>query len=58
MFLTHLAVEGKVAASTQNRAKSALLFLCREALEVDFPWLDGVTQAKAPKRLPVVLTQA
>ena len=57
-FLTHLAVEGKVAASTQNLAKSALLFLYREVLEVQLPWLDNITQAKAPKRLPVVLTVA
>jgi integron integrase len=55
-FLTHLAVAGKVAASTQNQAKSALLFLYREVLEIQLPWLDNVTQAKAPKRLPVVLT--
>jgi integron integrase len=55
-FLTHLAVAGKVSASTQNQAKSALLFLYREVLEIQLPWLDNVTQAKAPKRLPVVLT--
>jgi integron integrase len=55
-FLTHLAVVGKVSASTQNQAKSALLFLYREVLEMQLPWLDKVTQAKAPKRLPVVLT--
>ncbi len=55
-FLTHLAVEGNVAASTQNLAKSSLLFLYREVLEIQLPWLDNVTQAKAPKRLPVVLT--
>lgn len=55
-FLTHLAVEGNVAASTQNLAKSALLFLYREVLEIQLPWLDNVTQAKVPKRLPVVLT--
>ncbi len=55
-FLTHLAVEGKVAASTQNQAKSALLFLYKEVLGVELPWLDNVTQAKAPRRLPVVLT--
>ena len=55
-FLTHLAVAGKVSASTQNQAKSALLFLYREVLEVQLPWLDNVTQAKTPKRLPVVLT--
>jgi len=55
-FLTHLAVAGKVAASTQNLAKSSILFLYREVLEIQLPWLDNVTQAKAPKRLPVVLT--
>jgi integron integrase len=57
-FLTHLAVDGKVAASTQNQAKSALLFLYKEVLESELPWLDNVEQAKAPKRLPVVLTRA
>ncbi len=57
-FLTYLAVEGKVAASTQNQAKSALLFLYRQVLEIELPWLDNVAQAKAPKRLPVVLTRA
>jgi hypothetical protein len=41
-FLTHLAVVGKVAASTQNQAKSALLFLYREVLGIELPWLDGV----------------
>ena len=56
-FLTHLAVVGKVAASTQNQAKSALLFLYREVLGTELPWLDNIEQAKAPKRLPVVLTQ-
>jgi integron integrase len=55
-FLTHLAVAGKVAASTQNQAKSALLFLYREVLAIELPWLDNVTQAKMPQRLPVVLT--
>lgn len=55
-FLTHLAVQGKVAAATQNQAKSALLFLYREVLENELPWLENVERAKAPKRLPVVLT--
>ena len=55
-FLTYLAVKGRVSASTQNQAKSALLFLYREVLEQKLPWLDKVTQAKAPQRLPVVLT--
>lgn len=56
-FLTHLAVQGRVAASTQNQAKSALLFLYREVLGDELPWLDNVEQAKTPKRLPVVLTR-
>lgn len=56
-FLTHLAVERKVAASTQNQARSALLFLYKEVLEIVLPWLDGVVSAKPGKRLPVVLTQ-
>lgn len=57
-FLTHLAVQGKVAAATQNLAKSSILFLYREVLEIQLPWLDNITQAKAPKRLPVVLTES
>ena len=57
-FLTHLAVERNVSASTQNQAKSALLYLYKEVLGINLPWLDNVTQAKVPKRLPVVLTQA
>jgi len=45
------------ASSTQNQALSALLFLYREVLELDVPWLDGVVRAKRPQRLPVVLTR-
>src|SRR2546422_1475029 len=56
-FLTALAVNGRVAASTQNQALSALLFLYRDVLEVDLPWLDGVVRAKRPERLPVVLAR-
>jgi site-specific recombinase XerD len=56
-FLTSLAVEGHVAASTQNQALSALLFLYRNVLEQDLPWLDGVVRAKRAERLPVVLTR-
>jgi integron integrase len=56
-FLTALAVQGKVAGSTQNQALSALLFLYRRVLEVDLPWLDGVVRAVTPERLPVVLTR-
>ena len=56
-FLSSLAVDGRVAASTQNQALSALLFLYRDTLELDLPWLDGVVRAKRPERLPVVLTR-
>ena len=56
-FLSSLAVEGHVAASTQNQALSALLFLYRNVLEQDLPWLDGVVRAKRAERLPVVLTR-
>lgn len=56
-FLTHLAVEGRVAAATQNQALSALLYLYREVLEIELPWLDSLVRAKRPARLPVVLTR-
>jgi site-specific recombinase XerD len=56
-FLTHLATQGQVAASTQNQARSALLFLYKEVLQCELPWLDGVETAKRPARLPVVLTE-
>ena len=56
-FLTYLAVERTVSSSTQNQAKSALLFLYREILKIHLPWLDEVVAAKVSKRLPVVLTQ-
>ena len=56
-FLTWLAVEGRVAASTQNQAKSALLFLYGEVLGVELPWLDQIQRVKTPARLPVVLTR-
>ena len=55
-FLTHLAVQGRVSASTQNQAKSALLFLYKEVLGEELPWLDNIETAKRPARLPVVLT--
>ncbi len=57
-FLTHLAVDGKVSASTQNQALSALLFMYKEVLAVDLPWLNNVVRAKQPQRLPVVLTRS
>lgn len=55
-FLTHLANERGVAASTQNQAKAALLFLYRVVLQQELPWLQEVVQAKRGARLPVVLT--
>ena len=57
-FLTHLAVERKVSAATQSQALQALLFLYRQVLGIDLPWLDGITRATAAKRLPVVLSRA
>jgi integron integrase len=56
-FLTHLAAVREVAAATQNQAKSALLFLYKEVLGIEPPWLEHVEKAKAPRRLPVVLTR-
>lgn len=55
-FLTHLAVERRVAASTQNQAMSALLFLYRHVLDVELPWLEDVVRARRPAKLPVVLS--
>lgn len=54
-FLTHLAVADNVSASTQNQARSALLFLYKEVLGQQLPWLDNVEQAQKPRRLPTVL---
>lgn len=55
-FLTHLAVDRSVSPSTQNQAKSALLFMYRVVLGVQLPWLDEIVAAKDRRRLPVVLT--
>ena len=57
-FLTHLADERQVSAGTQNQALQALLFLYRHVLGTQLPWLDNVTRASQPKRLPVVLSRA
>lgn len=56
-FLTYLAVQKNVAASTQNQALSALLFLYQKVLEMPVDWLDDVVRARRPKRLPVVLSR-
>jgi len=55
-FLSHLATNGHVAPSTQSQARSAILFLYREVLGAQLPWLDQVVAAKPQRRLPVVLT--
>ena len=55
-FLSHLATERNVAAATQNQALAALLFLYKQVLGQDLPWLDGMVRAKRPVRLPVVLS--
>ncbi|HZF15327.1 MAG TPA: integron integrase [Steroidobacteraceae bacterium] len=57
-FLNYLANERKVAAATQNQALSAILFLYKQVLGIELPWLTGVDRARAPVRLPVVLTRA
>jgi integron integrase len=57
-FLTDLAVARNVTAATQNQARSAILFLYKEVLGIELPWLDGVISAQTSKRLPVVLTPA
>jgi integron integrase len=56
-FLSHLAVEGDVSASTQNQALSAVLFLYKEVLKTDLPWLGAFTPAKKSGHIPVVLTK-
>jgi integron integrase len=55
-FLTYLATQRHVASSTQNQALSAILFLYREVLAIDLPWLENFERSRIPKRLPVVLT--
>lgn len=56
-FLSHLAVSGRVSASTQNQALCALLFLYRDVLGVDLPYVEGIKRAKRPARVPVVFTR-
>lgn len=57
-YLTHLAVKRHVSASTQNQALSAILFLYRQVLEIQLPWMENIVRAKRPKRLPVVMSRA
>lgn len=54
-FLSYLASKRNVAASTQNQALSAILFLYRDVLKIELDWLEDVVRAKKPKRLPVVM---
>ena len=56
-FLNYLAIEKKVAASTQNQALNAILFLYKEVLKIKLAWIDGISRAKRPQKLPVVLTK-
>lgn len=56
-FLSHLATQRGVSASTQNQALSGLLFLYTQVLDVEIGWVEGVTRAKRPERVPVVLTR-
>jgi len=56
-FLTHLAVNRAVSPSTQNQALQALLFLYRQVLEIELPWLDDVVRAKPKRHIPVVLSR-
>ncbi len=57
-FLTDLAVRGRVSASTQNQALSALVFMYKKVLDMEPPWVDGVVRAKQKKYIPVVLSCA
>jgi integron integrase len=57
-FLTSLAVEGRVAAATQNQALSAILFLYRVVLEDPLPWIGEIVRARRPEHVPTVLSLA
>ena len=57
-YLSHLAIERRVAASTQNVALSSLLFLYTPVLQIELPYIDNIDRAKTPQRLPVVFTQS
>jgi site-specific recombinase XerD len=56
-FLSDLAVRGRVSASTQNQALSALLFRYRHVLGIELDWIHGIVRATRPARIPVVLTE-
>lgn len=56
-FLTSPPVNNRVSASTQNQALAAVLFLFRDALELDLPWLSNIVRAKKQVHIPIVLTR-
>jgi len=56
-FLSMLATQGQVAAGTQNQALAALLFLYREVLSIELPWMETIVRAKRPQRIPLVLSR-
>jgi integrase len=56
-FISYLAVERNITASTQTVALSALLFLYRDVLKQELPYISNIERARKPKRLPVVLTR-
>ena len=56
-FLSYLATERRISASSQNQALSALLFLYKNILKIELPWMDDIVRAKRPVRVPVVLTR-
>ncbi len=56
-YLTHFAIDRRVSASTQNQALAAILFLYRDVLEIDLPWLENVVRARKPQHIPVVLSR-
>lgn len=56
VFLMHLVMERRVSASTHGQANAAILYLYKQVLGVDLPWLDDMVQAKTSRRLSVVLT--
>jgi integron integrase len=57
-FLSHLATDRDVSASTQAQALASLLFLYRAVLELDLPWMSGIVRARRPRHVPVVLTRS
>ncbi len=57
-YLSHLAIAKKVAASTQNVALSALLFLYRQVLQIELPYIDRIERAQRSQRIPVVFTRS